>query len=139
MVLGGLHLNGDVRGTGLFALKSRIFTLEANLALAEVVHEMLLQGWGGKVRIFPAVPEAWAEVSFRSLRCEGAFLVSARRSGGQTAEVRIEAEHPGPLRLADPFAGESAEWTGPDASMHDGVLHCTLQPGQVLIGRRSFT
>ncbi len=39
----------------------------------------------GPIRIFPALPSTWKDVEFRDLRAEGAFLVSAKRSGGKTA------------------------------------------------------
>lgn len=37
-------------------LKKSIITLEGNFAAGQAVHEMLLQSWGGKLRVFPAVP-----------------------------------------------------------------------------------
>ena len=67
------------------------FTLEGNFLAMQAVHEMLLQGWNGTVRIFPAVSDRWQEVSFENLRAQGGFKVSARRSAGSTQWVRITA------------------------------------------------
>ena len=36
---------------------------------------MLIQSWGGKIRIFPAVPDAWKDVAYSGLRTEGAFIL----------------------------------------------------------------
>lgn len=52
---------------------------------------MLLQSWGGKIRVFPAVPSQWKDVQFQDLRTEGAFLVSASREGGKTTSIRIKS------------------------------------------------
>lgn len=67
---------------------------------------MLLQSHGGVIRLFPAVPEAWKEISFRTLRAEGAFLVSADRAEGRVKEVTIVPEAGGPCRLISPFSGK---------------------------------
>ena len=58
--------------------------IETPLVAVQPIHEMLLQSWGGKIRVFPAVPEAWPDITFHDLRAEGAFLVSAVRQGGRT-------------------------------------------------------
>eukprot|EP00959_Pyramimonas_sp_CCMP1952_P260804 5453371-Pyramimonas_sp.AAC.1 len=59
---------------------------------------MLLQSGAGVVDVFPAIPEAWKEVSFSKLRAEGAFLVSARFSAGSTQFVAIESLAGSPLK-----------------------------------------
>jgi alpha-L-fucosidase 2 len=97
------HVNGDQSGTGKSKFTYRPFTLEGNFAFASGIHEMLLQSHTGTVRIFPAIPESWKDVSFRTLRTEGAFLVSATRENGGCTRVEITAEKGGILRLADPF------------------------------------
>lgn len=65
--------------------------IETPLSGAQSIHDMLLQSWGGKIRVFPAVPGCWREVRFENLRAEGAFLVSAVREGGRTTAIRIES------------------------------------------------
>lgn len=65
--------------------------IETPLSAAQCIHDMLLQSWGGKLRVFPAVPSSWKEISFKDLRTEGAFLVSATRQGGKTTSIRIES------------------------------------------------
>jgi hypothetical protein len=65
--------------------------IECSLVAAESLQEMLLQSWGGVIRIFPAVPAEWQDAVFRDLRAEGAFLVTAVRKGGKTQWVRIKS------------------------------------------------
>ncbi|MFF0725929.1 glycoside hydrolase family 95-like protein [Streptomyces sp. NPDC004134] len=80
--------------------------LETPLSGAQSMHDMLLQSWGGTVRIFPAVPDAWQDAQIHNLRTEGAFLVSARRSGGTTRYVRVRSLAGEPLKLAHGLSGE---------------------------------
>ena len=59
--------------------KNDVFTLEANLAFARGVQEMLISGKPGCISIFPAIPQAWIghEISFRDLVTPGGHKVSA--------------------------------------------------------------
>jgi alpha-L-fucosidase 2 len=52
---------------------------------------MLLQSWGNRIRVFPALPENWKDVAFHDFRAEGAFLISASRKNGTTLFVRIKS------------------------------------------------
>lgn len=65
--------------------------IETPLSGGQSMLDMLVQSWGNKIRVFPAVPDAWRDVSFTDLRTEGAFLVSARRQGGQTVAIKIRS------------------------------------------------
>jgi len=100
------HLNGDQTQSGYSKFSYRPFTLEGNFAFAAGIQEMLLQSYAGALEIFPAIPPDWADVSFRDLRAEGAFLVSAMRKQGALDEVRIKSEKGGKLRIVNPFADE---------------------------------
>lgn len=82
-------------------------TIETSLGAANAAIELLFQSWGGKVRVFPAVPTGWKQASFRDLRAQGAFLVSAAREDGKTAWVSIESLAGEPLVLKVP------DWSGP--------------------------
>jgi hypothetical protein len=74
-------------------------TLETPLAGAAALYEMLLQSWGGILRIFPAIPADWKDCSFRTLRAEGAFLVSADRRAGKTTCVAVQSLDGGIVEL----------------------------------------
>jgi len=73
--------------------------IETPLAAATSIQEMLLQSWGGKIRIFPAIPISWQNVSFKQLRAEGAFLVSADMQHGRTQNIKITSLKGGGLSL----------------------------------------
>ena len=94
---------------GRFVLPNTMYreagpVIETPLSAAQAVHEMLLQSGGDTLRVFPAVPSSWAEVSYADLRAQGAFLVSAVRREGRTACVRVTslAGEPARLEVTDP-------------------------------------
>jgi len=76
--------------------------IETPLSAAASIQELFLQDWGGALRVFPAVPGAWADAAFDRLRADGAFLVSGVRRDGRTAWVRIESLAGEPCRLVAP-------------------------------------
>jgi len=130
----GFNLNGDQSGKGYSALTYRPFTLEANFGAAQAVHEMLLQSWGGKIRIFPAVPSEWQDVSFRDMRAEGGFIISAERKAGKTTSVKIKASADRELILKDPFNGILVKWNRKNIRMIDGSYVCKMKAGDELTG-----
>ncbi|MBC7627175.1 glycoside hydrolase family 95-like protein, partial [Ferruginibacter sp.] len=97
------HLNGDQRGSQYSNFTYRPFTLERNFAFAQGIHEMLIQSNNGCIEIFPAIPAQWKNVSFQTLRAEGAFLVSAVKENGNIMEVKITSDAGGVLYLKLPF------------------------------------
>lgn len=100
------HCNGDQSHKGYSLFTYRPFTLEGNFAAAAGVQEMLLQSHRGVMVLFPAVPVAWKDVAFTTLRAQGAFLVSAQRTGGAVSRVEIVAEQGGRCRLISPFTSK---------------------------------
>lgn len=82
--------------------------METPLHGAAAIQEMLLQSWGGRLRVLPAVPTEWTDVQFHQLRGEGGFLVSARREEGQTQWVFIQSELGGRVEVQPQIA--DAQW-----------------------------
>lgn len=80
--------------------------LETPLCAAHCVHEMLMQSWGDRIRIFPAIPASWKDVVFHDLLAEGAFEVSAERRNGATRWVRIKSLAGEPCRVRPGLEGE---------------------------------
>ncbi len=127
------HCNGDQSGKGYSNFRYRPFTLEGNFAAAAGLQEMLLQSYSGTIRLFPAIPPEWKDVSFKTLRAEGAFLVTAERVDGKTERVEIFSEKGGVCRIEYPFgksgcavsAGEKS-----DVKHHNGEFVITTRPGQ---------
>lgn len=127
----GFHVNGDQIGAGLSDARYRPFTLEGNFLAMEAVHDMLLQSWGGTLRVFPAVSDKWANVSFDFLRGEGGFRVSAERRAGKTVQVKVTATANGLLRLKNPFGDQKFHASRPHQTNGD-ELHYTLRAGQTV-------
>ena len=93
---------------------------------------MLLTSWGGKIRVFPGVPESWSDIAFHNLRAEGAFLVSAVRDGGKTRFIRVESLAGEPCRLVTDMPNPSAS----GLSIHklaDREYELELAKGQTVI------
>ena len=83
--------------------------IETPLSGARALQDILLQSWGGTIRIFPGVPESWKDVTFHNLRAEGAFLVSAQRRDGKTQLIHIESLAGEPCRVK--FDGKTQDLT----------------------------
>jgi len=129
----GFHLNGDQTRSGLSAFTYRPFTLEGNFLAMQAVHEMLLQSWGGVVRVFPATSDAWRDAAFDRLRAEGGWVVSAERKDGRTVRVEIRATTGGVLRLRNPFGDTPVEWSRKDVTRTGIDYVAKLRPGDVLV------
>ncbi|MDZ4772698.1 MAG: sialate O-acetylesterase [Planctomycetota bacterium] len=130
----GLHVNGDRSGEGLSNFTYQPFTLEGNMLAMEAVHEMLLQSWGGIVRVFPAASVLWPEAAFDELHAEGGFVVSARRADGVTRSVTVRAVSAGRLRLRDPFAGREPRWSRVGVERVGTDFVVDLARDEVLVG-----
>ncbi|SOD97744.1 glycosyl hydrolase family 95 catalytic domain-containing protein [Spirosoma fluviale] len=104
------HLNGDQTKSGKSSMTYRPFTLEGNFAFAAGIQEMLLQSYAGQIEVFPAVPQKWLQASFKDLRAEGAFLVSAQKTEGVVSSIEIKAEKGGKTKVKLPFKTNSIEF-----------------------------
>ena len=106
-------------------------TFESPIASSRAILDMLIQSWGGLIRVFPACPDSWKGVAFYNLRAEGAFLVSAKRAGGKTLFVSVKSLAGEPCRiktdLAEPILVEGA--SHPTLSRVNGLLELDLKKG----------
>ncbi len=98
------YLNGFLRFMGASTMyyeggSQALPVMETPLHCSQVIQEMLLQSWGGVIRIFPAMPAAWKDASFHDLRAEGAFLVSAVRKDGKMKWARVSSQTSQPCLL----------------------------------------
>lgn len=79
--------------------------IETPLSASQSLHDMFCQSWGGVIRVFPAVPSAWADLTLHDFRTQGAFLVSAVRTAGKTRFIRIRSLAGEPLKLKHGLGG----------------------------------
>lgn len=129
------HANGDQTKSGKSKFTYRAVTLEGNFAFAAGIHEMLLQSHTGIIRIFPAIPQDWQDVSFNKLRTYGAFLISAKKERGQLKEISVTSEKGGLLKIANPFNNEQFEIKGTNEKplLKDGIMELKMEEGQTVI------
>ncbi len=134
------QLQGDLFPNGLWYESPCI---ESTLAAANIIQDMLIQSWSdpaadtsGPIRIFPAIPSTWKDAEFRDLRTEGAFLVSAQRTAGQTRWVRIKSLAGEPCRVRPGMNGKirikgSREFTLKKLS--GGIYEIDLKKGEEVL------
>ncbi|WP_412539399.1 carbohydrate-binding protein [Longispora sp. K20-0274] len=96
--------------------------IETPLSASQSLHDMLVSSWGGVIRVFPAVPDAWADVTVHDFRTQGAFLVSAARVGGATRFVRVRSLAGEPLRLRPGLSSGATVLQAEDAVLAGGVV-----------------
>ncbi|MGO1048676.1 glycosyl hydrolase family 95 catalytic domain-containing protein [Crossiella sp. CA198] len=104
-------LDGNVIGVARLTpntmyVEGNNLALESPLSAAESVLHLLLDSGSGVLKVFPAVPAAWREAAFDSLRAQGAFLVDASRRDGATEWVRVHSEAGEPLVLEHGIPGD---------------------------------
>ncbi|MFI8812327.1 MULTISPECIES: glycosyl hydrolase family 95 catalytic domain-containing protein [unclassified Streptomyces] len=66
--------------------------IETPLSAAQSLHDMVCQSWGDVIRVFPALPAAWQDLTVHDFRTQGAFLLSAVREAGRTRWLRLTSE-----------------------------------------------
>jgi alpha-L-fucosidase 2 len=130
------HVNGDQSNTGKSNFTYHPFTLEGNFACASGIQEMLLQSQNDIIRIFPAVPASWKDISFHNLRARGAFLVSATKKDGKITEIRILPEAGGKLVIQDPYKGKRGRVRVSITGVHGLIrIHSGLMEANTTMGK----
>jgi alpha-L-fucosidase 2 len=132
--INSFHVNGDQTKSGYSGMTYRPFTLEGNFAFAAGVQEMLMQSHAGFIELFPAVPDGWKDVSFQTLRAEGAYLVSAVRQMGKTKSITIQSEKGGTVKIKVNSKGMSKK-TSAGVKVLDqaaGFMTVNFKPGASL-------
>lgn len=111
--------------------------IETPLAAAQAFHDMLLQSWGGCVRIFPAVPPQWKDLIFHNLRAQGAFLVTACMSNSKLSWVRVKSLQGEPCQLKCSFPNvPHAFMSQREVDVHslgDGSYRLDLKRGEEIL------
>ena len=115
-------------------VKPNTFYSEINLPVMETplhgataMQEMVLQSWGGRLRVFPAVPKQWPDTQIANMRGEGGFL----DSGKYRRWVLVVSEHGGEVEVEPDFG--DANWkTAGDARVSEvsnGIYRIQTKPG----------
>ncbi|MFD6999152.1 glycoside hydrolase family 95-like protein [Streptomyces mirabilis] len=109
--------------------------IETPLSAAQSLHDMVCQSWGGVVRVFPALPADWADLTVHDFRTQGAFLLSAVRKGGATRWVRLVSEAGAPCVVRHGITGAIDVRDGRGRPLRyetvdDGTIQVTLRRGE---------
>ncbi len=106
-------------------------------AASMAISELLLQSVGDIIRVFPAWPKDKA-ASFRNLRAQGGFLVSASQDGGRVTQVDITSTAGGRVHFLSPWPaltvqrGDDHQTARPDAG---GLVQIETARGERLVLR----
>ena len=89
------NISGFIRGGLMHAAtlysEGHYPCFESPVGIASSIQELLLQSWGGRLRVFPGLPAAWGAAAFSGFAAEGGLRVSALRANGSTAWVALTA------------------------------------------------
>ncbi|GAA3436161.1 glycosyl hydrolase family 95 catalytic domain-containing protein [Kutzneria kofuensis] len=80
--------------------------IETPLSASQSMHDMVCQSWNGVVRVFPAIPDSWADVTIDNFRTQGAFLLSASWQRGVTRWVKVHSEAGAPCVIRHGIPGQ---------------------------------
>jgi alpha-L-fucosidase 2 len=75
------------------------FQIDGNFGGAAGILEMLVQSWGGEVRILPALPKAWPDGSLHGVRARGGIELDLDWAGGQLTRLRVRGKPNDTIKL----------------------------------------
>jgi len=105
----------DIHCTTMYTETGRIQPVtETPFSLCDSMQLMLLQSWGDTIRIFPAVPDSWANLSFEGLLAKGAFSINASRRQSKTEFVTITSNAGEPCQILIDFEIAKIEGIAPE-------------------------
>jgi len=100
--------------------------IETPLAAMASIQELCMQYWNGVLRVFPAVPHKWKDISFTNFLADGGNLISAQRTQGKTTMIQIKSQYGGKLRL-------KCDITTPDINIQGGGKFDREQDGTIIL------
>jgi alpha-L-fucosidase 2 len=65
------------------------FQIDGNFGGAAGILEMLVQSWGGEIRLLPALPKAWPDGALRGLRARGGLEIDIEWQAGRITLARL--------------------------------------------------
>ncbi|WP_404310095.1 glycosyl hydrolase family 95 catalytic domain-containing protein [Neorhodopirellula lusitana] len=126
----------EIHPTTMYTETSRVQPVtETPLSLCDSMQLMMLQSWGETIRVFPAVPSSWQNISFEGLLAAGGFRVSAVRKDGRTQFVCVESRAGEPCLLKTDFDPVRIEGVQEQAVERraDGLLQIDLKRGEKVV------
>ncbi len=75
------------------------FQIDGNFGGSAGILEMIVQSWGGEVRILPALPKAWSEGHVAGLKLRGGGELSLRWKNGALTSLRLSGPAGSDIRV----------------------------------------
>ena len=123
-----------IRATSKALGRQEIMQMDAGMAAAAAVQEMLLHTRRGVNYLFAGAPVEWPHASFGPMRTDGGFLVAADRQRSHTTRVEVESPYGGCFRLKNPWdTAALVESGGASQTIAGDILEIPTQPGDRLV------
>lgn len=106
--------------------------LENCSVTANTVNEMILQSFEGIIRVFPDW-DMKTDAAFKTLRADGAFLVSSEVKNKKITSVKITCEKGGKLFIKNPYENARTELDGTVGTTSDDILVFNTAAGDKLL------
>jgi alpha-L-fucosidase 2 len=68
------------------------FQIDGNFGGTAGILEMLVQSWGGEIRVLPALPNAWPEGSLQGVRARGGIELDLEWAGGRLHRLALRGK-----------------------------------------------
>ena len=85
------------------------FQIDGNFGGGAGILEMLVQTWGGEIRLLPALPKAWPSGRIRGVRARGGLILDMDWSGGSIERLLIKGPPRERVRLVAPAWSRDVE------------------------------
>lgn len=121
---------------GLFMWKGHAHGtyMPEQIGLVGLINEFLMQSVTKTIRVFPGWPEDM-NAEFVTLRAQGGFLVSARKTNGEVVKLEIESTVGGKLRVVSPW--ETIKANGKELRPDEkGIVSIDTKAGEAVIFTR---
>jgi alpha-L-fucosidase 2 len=75
------------------------FQIDGNFGGAAAILEMIVQSWGGEIRLLPALPRAWSGGELRGVRVRGGIELDIRWASGRVTALTLRGTPHAPIVL----------------------------------------